>query len=1774
MKSSDSHPLSHSTNALLSVLRSFGNEKQIHTKDFWLLLLKKIAEFDIEGEIFIFQEEKKEPIYRTPDSSRWKKKALFGNQNIYKEIFEKGKSFYLSEKNLKKLSSQGIIKKRIRVLQKLFRGIKPTIYSPLAYGGKTVGVLAISAENLSPADVPATEALCQHLTLLWHTSSKESYSQPAVTFKNIYQETLKQSNEASFIYQFDGSLITANHQMANFVGYSEKELSAMTIFDIISPDYHEACREKISKLQKGEPVEVNQRRLIHKQGHKIPVEINDTVVFSAHSEPLYIMGNARDITQRVQNEKALKESKERYQRLVDASPLGVLVYINEKIVYTNHNAGRLLGVKHQDKLLGKSIFDFFPSSTVENTKKWLQKVENNGDQKHIPKVAVVRQDGQEIFLDIYLSYITYNAQKAVQVVFSDITANIKIEKTLKKTAKDLERRAVQLQVAAEIARDATKERSLKPLLNKAVDLIKKRFGFYHAALFLIDKENKYAVLTAASGETGQKMIEQEHRLQVGKEGIVGYVAGSGEARIALDVGKDAVHFENTLLPKTRSEMAVPLNVGDKIIGVLDVQSQHAAAFDTEDIHVIETMADQLAVAIQNVQLLEATWQNTRQLRGLYETSLATSSVLDTEKILSRFYIQIDRLMSPDSFLIGLWDENAEEIMIASAIEDGKEETEFIGRKFPVPSEGLLSWIVTNRKYLLIKNIDEEKLPTTPIKYGRKVFSWLGVPLISRDRLIGVVTVQAFEANRFDEEDRRFLEAISAQVASALENARLFEAEEQERKQAQVLREAARVISSLLSLDDVIEAVLDQLAKVLTFDRGNIMLVEGKRLHVKGGRGYGEYAELLPNASFSLERQHLKEILQKKKNVLIKDTEKASSWVQAKFGIPVRSWLGVPILVRDKVIGILGLDRVAPGGFTPKEVEIAEIFATHTAAAIENARLFENIEQRARELESVHQASLSLTANLRPEEVFDSILKSVFTLMSDVEDAHIFLYDGSSLFFSAFLNQNGSQEGPIAVPRPNGLTYQVARKQEAIWVSDMKTHPLYEDVAAQKGWEGAILGLPLMIGDRTVGVMNVAFNQAREFRPSELRTLNLLSDQAAIAIENARLFEQVTIERGRTSLLYDIAQKLVTSLEFDTILDHAIGTITRSLGGTVGIAKLYNKETKTLEDYAIYGRNVDIRKKAKQLKLGEGLTGWAAENQESVYVPDVRQDNRWIYVKGLDCPQGAILVSPILSGEDLLGILSIQSDTVESFSEEHLDLLNAISRQVSLALSNARRYRDVNRLVEQLEGEQHRQKSLIEGLPIGVLLLGEDYRLKIINTLGKEFIETLSAPVKVGDIITHVGQHSLSELIARSEKPLPVDIKIEGPPSKIFEFQLRSITNDIQQWVIALQDVTGEREAQERINMQDRLATVGKLAAGIGHDFNNILAAILVYTELLLKEKNLPSKFETRLNVIRQQTERASKLVRQMSDFSRSSVMEEKQIDIRSFLEELEGLLVRTIPESIRVSLQSEAGEYLVSVDPTRLQQVFMNLAVNARDAMPYGGHLNFDLSYLYHSEESTNYPFLSVGDWVKITVQDTGIGIPEDVLPHIFEPFFTTKEVGEGTGLGLAQVFGIIKQFDGHIDVKSAEGKGTTFTVFLPKVAIIEKEEQKEIENNVTITGLGQRVLLVEDNIPTQQALKAMLEMSDYQVTTASNGLEALEIIQNNNEPFEFVVSDIVMPEMGGVELYHEMQAMWPGLQIIFVTGHPLHGREKKLLAQDNVSWLQKPFTIQDFNQLLKEVLE
>ena len=376
------------------------------------------------------------------------------------------------------------------------------------------------------------------------------------------------------------------------------------------------------------------------------------------------------------------------------------------------------------------------------------------------------------------------------------------------------------------------------------------------------------------------------------------------------------------------------------------------------------------------------------------------------------------------------------------------------------------------------------------------------------------------------------------------------------------------------------------------------------------------------------------------------------------------------------------------------------------------------------------------------------------------------------------------------------------------------------------------------------------------------------------------------------------------------------------------------------------------------------------------------------------------------------------------------------------------------------------------------------------------------------------------------------------------------------------------EAQDQLVQQERLAAIGQLAAGIAHDFNNILAVLLLYAQLMGQSDKLPKWEKEAISIIEKQTKVAANLVEQILDFSRQSILERVKLNWLPLLKEQMQLLQRTLPEYIDLTFRySEADMYMVLGDSPRLQQMVLNLALNSRDAMPNGGELVFELSKVDLQEEKAGVP---AGQWVKLQVRDTGEGIDEGTRRYIFEPFFTTKEPGKGSGLGLSQVQGIVAQHDGHIVLKTAVNQGTTFSIYLP--AIATAPPPPPMTSDFGPIGQQETILLVEDNPTVRIAMEGTLDALNYQVITAEHGLDAITILEKDVDRIDLILSDMIMPKMGGAELLrHIYQEGW-SVPMVIMTGHHLKEELDALLTLGLHSWVTKPVSLENLAQLLADL--
>jgi two-component system cell cycle sensor histidine kinase/response regulator CckA len=375
--------------------------------------------------------------------------------------------------------------------------------------------------------------------------------------------------------------------------------------------------------------------------------------------------------------------------------------------------------------------------------------------------------------------------------------------------------------------------------------------------------------------------------------------------------------------------------------------------------------------------------------------------------------------------------------------------------------------------------------------------------------------------------------------------------------------------------------------------------------------------------------------------------------------------------------------------------------------------------------------------------------------------------------------------------------------------------------------------------------------------------------------------------------------------------------------------------------------------------------------------------------------------------------------------------------------------------KKLKAHAARLQKVIATVPQGVAMLDPDRRLMLANAKAREYLEVL-ASAAVGDVIDHLGDKPLAILQGRSEPEAWFEIEMPGPPSRVFEANVSSVLSEPNgsggapsEWVLVIREITAERQMRHRAQQQDRLATVGQFAAGVAHDFGNLLGSMTSISELIqLSEPDLSPKTREHLDTLVRQAERASSLIRQVLDFGRLSDIKMEPVDLLLLFQDLVIMLESMLPKNIRLKAYHRSRQFVVAGDENRLLQVLMNLALNARDAMPNGGVLYIDLEQV-GGQELPVKGLPNQEKWIRIRVVDDGTGIPPDVLPHIFEPFFTTKEAGKGTGLGLAQVYGIVQEHDGYINVDSKLGKGTAFTLYFP--AVMSSSPVNEVVNSEVV---------------------------------------------------------------------------------------------------------------------------
>ncbi len=578
--------------------------------------------------------------------------------------------------------------------------------------------------------------------------------------------------------------------------------------------------------------------------------------------------------------------------------------------------------------------------------------------------------------------------------------------------------------------------------------------------------------------------------------------------------------------------------------------------------------------------------------------------------------------------------------------------------------------------------------------------------------------------------------------------------------------------------------------------------------------------------------------------------------------------------------------------------------------------------------------------------------------------------------------------------------------------------------------------------------------------------------------------------------------------------------------------------------------------------------------------------------------------PLWIGENVVGVLNLAGPNEGMFSEADLEILYGIGNQIAVALERASLIGQLENKVEErtrglkaeiserqrteaaLRLSEERFRRVFEAGPVGMAIIEPSLQIAGANPALARML---------GYSLEELKGLGISELSCRedAEEHLSNFRRLFSGEIPTYQSEVRYLTKagqiswaDLTASVIhgeegtplfaigIVEDITERKQLEMQLHQAVKLEAIGRLAGGVAHDFNNILTVISGFGQLLLEESAPEDPGRPHLEQILKSAERAAALTRQLLAFGRRQVLAPEVLDLNATANEISKMLFRLLGEDIDLVWHLNPNLGRVKVDRGQIEQVIMNLVVNARDAMPYGGKQTLETAEVELDESYARaHVGVAPGAYVMLALSDTGVGMSKDTLAHIFEPFFTTKEKGQGTGLGLPMVYGIVKQSGGNIWVYSEPGRGTTFKIYLPRVEESVRPAEPATPLPVRL-GTSETILLVEDDDAVRRLLRQTLKKGGYRLLEAARPNEALDLCEKNLGAIRLLLTDVVLPEMYGRELANQILRLSPGIEVLFMSGYTDNAIVRHGMLDPEVAFLQKPFTPDGLLRKVREVLD
>jgi two-component system cell cycle sensor histidine kinase/response regulator CckA len=552
--------------------------------------------------------------------------------------------------------------------------------------------------------------------------------------------------------------------------------------------------------------------------------------------------------------------------------------------------------------------------------------------------------------------------------------------------------------------------------------------------------------------------------------------------------------------------------------------------------------------------------------------------------------------------------------------------------------------------------------------------------------------------------------------------------------------------------------------------------------------------------------------------------------------------------------------------------------------------------------------------------------------------------------------------------------------------------------------------------------------------------------------------------------------------------------------------------------------------------------------------------------------------PLKRSDTTFGVLAVQHYAARThFGERERDVLTFVSQQVANAIER-------KRSEEALLRSESRYRSLVQSAVVGIFRATRDWRFLEVNPalatmLGYASADELLVLSFQQDVfVDERAKAAMQTNFLRRGRFEGVEARWRRKDGVVITVRLsgrgvRDEREGAEVFEVIAEDVTERKGLEEQLRQAQKMEAVGTLAGGVAHDFNNLLTVISGYSQILLEQHSQDAQSSRSIEQIFRAAERATSLTRQLLAFSRRQMLQPRVVNLNTLIRNLEKMLHPLLGERIQIVLRAGPELGTVRADPGQLEHILMNLAVNARDAMPRGGTLtiqtaNEDLGQAF----ARSHPGAAPGRYVALSVTDTGTGMDAHALAHLFEPFFTTKEPGKGTGLGLSMVYGIVKQSGGYISVDSEVSRGTTFRVYLPRVDEAEEPQPVEAAPATRKAGSG-TILLVEDEDAVRSLVETILASGGYKILVADSPAQAAEICRTYGSQIDVLLTDVVMPDMSGPELAEDLLALRPGVKVVYMSGYAGEYLDEQGVNSDGVALLQKPFTAAALEEKIRQVL-